>query len=445
MDRGFFIILGAQFFSALADNALFIAAISLLRQQSAPEWYNSVLLCCFTVFYVVLAPFVGSLADAMHKGRAMMLCNGIKLAGCLGMLLGVPVLLCYAIVGFGAAAYSPAKYGIITEYLPHERLVAANGWLEGTTVAAIVFGTVLGGVLIAVPTVTYIHTVLPEGVRYTPAQIAIFLIGMVYLVAAWLNLYIPKLNVTLKPLTIRPVQLGREFYGCLRRLWRDPGGQLSLAVTTYFWGIGATMRLVIINWAMLWLHFNLEKSTKLVAVVAFGTALGAALAGKLVPLQKAFRVLPAGILIGFLVMSMLLVYEVWLAAILMFIVGVLAGYLVVPMNAILQHRGYCLMGAGHSIAVQNFNENLGILLMVGAHALIVKHWSQPVPADASYEVMAQFAHTGGVPPMFLIITVASVSMIMMMLYAMWRCYRLRVPCSNYEEKIYKGSNSFLEK
>jgi MFS family permease len=402
MDRGFFIILGAQFLSALADNALFFAALALLKEQSSPEWHLSMLLWCFTVSYVALAPFAGSFADSMHKGKAMMICNGIKLAGCLGMLVGIPPIMAYALVGFGAAAYSPAKYGIITEYLPHEKLVAANGWLEGATVSAIIFGTILGGLLAGSHIAPWLKTT-HLAPYFSPASFAIAAIILLYLAASWLNCYIPKLNVELKPLQLQPIALIKEFWCCVVKLWKDPQGQLSLGVTTLFWGAGATMRLVVLNWAVIWLNFSMEQATQLVAVVAFGIAAGAILAGHCVPLKKAFNVLPAGIAMGILVIGMLFVHNTWLAAFLMFIVGCLSGFFVVPLNAMLQHRGHTLMGAGHSIAVQNFNENIGILVMVGIHAMMVKYFSQPITANASAAVVNQFQNSG-IPPMYAIIT-----------------------------------------
>lgn len=400
MDFGFYIILLAQFLSALADNALFYAAQALLKEQHAPEWHLSMLLWSFAVSYVVLAPFAGSFADSMHKGRAMMICNGIKLAGCLAMLLGAPPILAYAIVGFGAAAYSPAKYGIITEYLPHEKLVAANGWLEGATVCAIIFGTVLGGVLAGGYASSIIEASRWEG-RFSTAQFAIFVITLLYLVAGWLNVYIPRLNVHLKRLHLDPIFLLKEFWWCVKRLWRDPEGQLSLAVTTLFWGAGATMRLVVINWAIIWLLFDREQATRLVAIVGIGTAIGAVIAGRLIPLAKAFQVLWAGVAMGIVVIGMLFVTETWIAAVLMLLIGVLSGLFVVPLNAMLQHRGHMLMGSGHSIAVQNFNENLGILVMVGLHAFLVFLFNSPLPADAPFVVAEEFSR--GLPPMHSII------------------------------------------
>ncbi|MEW9899708.1 lysophospholipid transporter LplT [Chitinivorax sp. PXF-14] len=414
MDRGFFTILGAQFLSALADNALFIAALALLKVQHAPEWHQSMLLWCFTVSYVLLAPFAGSFSDSMPKGRAMMICNGIKLLGCVGMLVGIEPLLAYALVGFGAAAYSPAKYGIITEYLPHDKLVAANGWLEGATVTAIIFGTVLGGFLVSPNVDTWLDSYELLAPLDAPV-FAISILAAIYLAAAWVNLHIPKLDVEIHPIHFSPSYLVSEFWACVKRLWRDPQGGLSLGVTTLFWGAGATMRLVVLNWAIIWLAFSLEQATRLVAIVAFGTAFGAVLAGRYVSLRQAFKVLPAGVLMGLLMVAMLMVHEVWIAAILMFLVGALGGFFVVPLNAMLQHRGHSLMGAGHSIAVQNFNENLGILVMVGAHALLVKYFSVSFP-DGLNEVARAYFKAGAIPPMYSIIIGFGGFLVLVMLY-----------------------------
>ncbi|WP_373976379.1 lysophospholipid transporter LplT [Chitinibacter sp. SCUT-21] len=421
MNRGFFLILGAQFFSALADNALFFAALALLKEQQAPEWHLSMLLWAFTVSYVVIAPYAGAFADSMHKSRAMLICNGIKLAGCLCMIFGMPAIFAYAIVGFGAAAYSPAKYGIITEYLPHDQLVKANGWLEGATVGAIIFGTIIGGYLSGVRIQSWLNS-NTLGSIFSPAHFAIAATVLIYLLAAYINYFIPKLNVRLKPLHLDPIHQAKEFAWCVKRLWRDPQGQLSLGVTTLFWGAGATMRLVVLNWAVIWLALKIEQASQLIALVAIGIAIGAIAAGRWVPLHKAFTVLWAGIVMGALVIAMLWVNQIAVAALLMIIIGALSGFFVVPLNAMLQHRGHSLMGAGHSIAVQNFNENLGILVMVGLHAFLIKHWSTPVNAGASTLLHQQFAHSG-MPPMVLIILLFGGFVIAVMSWIMLRYRR----------------------
>ena len=387
MNLGFYIIMAAQFFSALADNALLIAAIAMLRDIHSPAQYEPLLKLFFTVSYVALAAFVGAFADSMAKGRVMLISNTIKIAGCFLLLvatvpmldiLGIPiyyyVLLSYAIVGLGAAAYSPAKYGILTEYLPHDKLVIANGWIEGLTVAAIILGTVLGGVLIN-PTVSgVLLTIDLPGLDTpidTPAEVAMLVISLLYLVAAIFNLYIPDTGVDHKPLHKNPMYLMHEFWHCVRLLWRDKLGQISLAVTTLFWGAGATLQFIVLKWADRALGLPLDKATILQGVVALGIALGAVIAAKAVSLDKSVKVLPVGIAMGVVVMGMIFVTDLPVALLMMVAVGAMAGFFVVPMNALLQHRGHILMGAGHSIAVQNFNENTSILLMLGFYALLV--------------------------------------------------------------------------
>jgi MFS family permease len=372
MNRGFYIILAAQFFSALADNALLFAAIALLKQVHAPSWQTPVLQQAFIVSFIVLAPFVGAFADSLPKGRVMFISNAIKMAGCLAMLAGVNPLLAYGMVGFGAAAYSPAKYGILTEYLPPERLVWANSWMEGLTVAAIIVGAVIGGMLIT-PSVS--HAIMgslnvPSFVK--PAEMAIFIIFFVYMLAALFNLYIPLVPIEHKPLSRNPYFLARDFGHCFMLLWKDPLGQVSLAVTTLFWGAGATLRLLVLAWAGVALHYSIGEAAKLTAWVAVGIAIGSVLAARFVKLEHAVNVLPVGIGMGLLVMVMIPITSPLLAIILLIGIGMMAGYFVVPMNALLQHRGHLLMGAGRSIAVQNFNENISIFLMLGLYALMEK-------------------------------------------------------------------------
>ncbi|MDW8468468.1 MAG: lysophospholipid transporter LplT [Burkholderiales bacterium] len=364
MALGFYIIMAAQFFSSLADNALLIAAIALLMQADSPSWVTPYLKFFFVVSYVVLAPYVGAFADRLPKGTVMFISNAVKIAGCALMLAGVDPLLSYALVGLGAAAYSPAKYGILTEYLPHSKLVAANGWIEGLTVASIILGTMLGGVLIhATVSDVLLRFDLPRldtGVD-TPAEAAIAVIVFVYALAALFNLYVPRTGVALKPLPVHPLETLRDFSRCVASLWTDKLGQISLAVTTLFWGAGATLQFILIEWARAALGYDLSHASILQGVCAIGIALGAVAASVLVRLDEAVRVIPLGIAMGFAVLLMNGVGSVWTAVPLLVGVGALAGFFVVPMNALLQHRGHHLVGAGRSIAVQNFNENASIL------------------------------------------------------------------------------------
>ena len=375
MRRGFYTIMAAQFFSSLADNALLIAAIALLVEMHAPEWMKPLLKLFFTVSYVLLAPFVGPFADAMPKGRVMLITNTIKVVGCALMFFTVHPLLAYAIVGLGAAAYSPAKYGILTELLPPSKLVAANGWIEGTTVGSIILGTVLGGVLIspkvAAAMLSLDFPALETGID-TPAESAILVIACLYGVAALFNLRIPDTGARYARQSRNPVALLKDFAHCLSTLWRDKLGQISLAVTTLFWGAGATLQFIVLKWAEVQLGMPLSRAAVLQGVVAVGIAIGAVMAARVIPLRGSLRVLPCGVAMGVIVPMMTLVHDTSVAYPLLVIIGALAGFFVVPMNALLQHRGHVLMSAGHSIAVQNFNENLMVLIMLALYAVLIR-------------------------------------------------------------------------
>lgn len=358
--------------SALADNALLFAAIGLLVFFAAPEWHSPLLQTVFVIAYIVLAPLVGPFADALPKGRVMLIANSVKFVGCLTMLGGLHPLLAYAIVGIGAAMYSPAKYGILTELLPPEKLVIANSWMEGTTVAAIVLGAIIGGALINPQLAETTLLSLGLGGLLIAPKFAIVVTTGLYLGAAGINLLIPRLPIDHTLPSKSPRFILHDFGHSFMLLWRDPLGQVSLAVTTLFWGVGATLRLLIIEWAALNLKYSLGQATQLTAATAVGIALGSILAGKYVRLEHAIRTLPAGIVLGLIPIALIWVKSLALAVILLILLGVLAAFFVVPMNALLQHRGHLLMGAGHSIAQQNFNENICILLLTGAYALMVR-------------------------------------------------------------------------
>jgi MFS transporter, LPLT family, lysophospholipid transporter len=374
MKRGFYTIMAAQFFSSLADNALLIAAIALLVEMHAPEWLKPLLKISFTISYVALAPFVGALADAMPKGKVMLLTNSIKIAGCVLMFFSVHPLLAYAVVGFGAAAYSPAKYGILTELLPPEALVAANGWIEGTTVTSIILGTVIGGALISPAISAMLLSIdipnINTGVD-SPAESAILIIALIYLIAAAFNTQIPDTGAHYPHQERNPFKLVRDFAHCFVTLWRDKLGQISLAVTTLFWGAGATLQFIVLDWAREALHLPLNQAAILQGVAAIGMAIGAVLAARFIPLKGSLRVLPVGVAMGLVIPMMTVVSSTSAAYPLLILIGALAGFFVVPMNALLQHRGHVLMSAGHSIAVQNFNENLNVLLMLALYSLFV--------------------------------------------------------------------------
>jgi LPLT family lysophospholipid transporter-like MFS transporter len=393
MNRSFYTIMAAQFFSSLADNALLIAAIALLIQLNAPAWMTPLLKLFFVLSYVVLAAFVGAFADSRPKGNVMFITNTIKFIGCIAMLFGSHPLISYAIVGLGAAAYSPAKYGILTELLPPEKLVAANGWIEGLTVGSIILGTVLGGVLISSTVSQSLLSldipILETGID-TPAESAIMIIMMIYVIAALINLKIPDTGARYVSQKTNPIELIKDFSICFKTLWNDRLGQISLAVTTLFWGAGATLQFIVIKWAQVALNMNLSQGAILQAISAVGVAGGAVWAASRIPLRNSLNVLPCGVMMG-LIVCILAIYnsdmlpnttimtvgkfEISLnlipAYFLLILVGWLAGYFVVPMNALLQHRGHVLMSAGHSIAVQNFNENISVLTMLLVYSMLI--------------------------------------------------------------------------
>ena len=368
MKKGFHTIMSAQFFSSLADNALFVAAVELLRTSGAAEWQRAALVPMFALFYVILAPFVGAFADAVPKGRVMFVSNTIKILGCLMMLFGTHPLAAYAIVGLGAAAYSPAKYGILTELLPPSQLVKANGWIEGLTIASIILGVLLGGQLVGPYIAPHLLALdlpaLDLGID-SAAEAAIASLVILYVIAAVFNLYIPRTDAELQPLPAQPFELVSDFGRCNRRLWQDKLGQISLATTTLFWGVSGNLRYIVLAWAAAALGYSTTQASSLVGVVAIGTAVGAVIASVVMRLEHATRVMVLGVAMGLLVVLMNVIDNVWVAAPFLMVLGGLGGFLVVPMNALLQHRGHNLMGAGRSIAVQNFNEQACILLLGG--------------------------------------------------------------------------------
>jgi MFS family permease len=374
MKPTFFAIVGAQFFSTLADSALFILCVSLVTTLAFPAWMTPLLKMGFVLSYILLAPFAGAFADRFPKGRVMLVTNTVKMLGCSLILAKANPLLAYGIVGFGASAYSPAKYGILAEVLPARRLVAANGWIEGTTVLSMILGTVLGGLISAnAHAIAWLQASLPFGrLIQSPVGAAVAVIVLAYLVAGVLNLAVVDAGARHARAERPSRTLLRDFFHCNSKLWRDREGRISLGVTSLFWGAGMVLQILLLTWAQTALGLALDRAAALQGVFALGVALGAALAGKSVPLVRSLSVMPLGIVMGLGLCAMVFVHSVSLALPTLLAMGVSAGFFVVPMNAILQHRGHRLMSAGQSIAVQNFNENLAILAMSASYALALQ-------------------------------------------------------------------------
>ena len=371
MPTAFYLVLGVQFLSTLADNAFLIVAIARVMELSGPAWLIPLLKISFTLFYVLLAPFVGPLADAMPKGRVMLLANALKVAALLLLLSGCDPVLAIGLAGFGSAMYAPAKYGLITELLPTRELVRANGYFESATVCAVILGTVLGGLLVSslMPHMDAPFTM----VRSEPTALVagmLVLLGM-NAVALLLSVLVRDSGARYDRHSFHPRALLRRFWSENRVLWRDALGGLSMSVTTLLWGVGATLQLIVLRWAHEALGLPLAQAAYLQGVTAVGVVAGAVLATRWVALAQAQRLLPVGMVMGLLVPLLLCISNPFTAALLLVLVGGLAGFFVVPMNALLQHRGCTLLTAGRSIAVQGFNENGGMLLMLGFYAAAI--------------------------------------------------------------------------
>lgn len=356
LSRGMIAVLLAQFLSAAADNALLFGAIALLKAHTYPDWSIPVLQEFFVGAYIVLAPFAGPFADSLPKGRVMLIANALKLLGALGMSVGVNPFVAYGMVGIGAAAYSPAKYGILSELTSPEKLVKANGLMESSTIAAILLGAIAGG------------TGADRSITGTLTAITIC-----YGLAAAVNLLIPRLppEHPLGALSLRT--LLRDFVAALGKLFRNGDARFSIAGTSLFWGAGSTLRFLLVAWVPIALGIaGNSMPAYMNAMVAVGIVVGAAAASQFVTLDTVNRVLPGGVLIGVCILALSLVSNVNLAFVVLAAAGACGGYFVVPLNALLQERGHETVGAGHAIAIQNLAENAAMLVMIGVYVSCTK-------------------------------------------------------------------------
>ena len=374
MPKGFFYLISAQFASGLADNALLILGIAFLSEQGYPGWWAPLLKFSFTLSYVFLAPLMGPLADAFSKAKLMACMNALKVVGVAFIFTSFHPVLAFAIAGMAASAYAPAKYGLVTETVPAEQLVKANGWLEVTVVMSVILGTACGGLLVASKSFAWMSTLnlsfiellgLSLETQYAGPLLSLIVI---YSIAGLLNFGIPSVNIRYVQQSMKPVALFKNFIQSNRILWQDPVGKLSLAVTTLFWGIGAVVQFAVLLWAKEALNMPLEQASLLQAIVAFGVIFGAGMAGHYVALQNAYKVLPLGLWLGLSLPALAFSTSLWIAIPLMLITGFAGGMLMVPMNAMLQNRGYTLLTAGRSIAVQGFNENASVMVMLGVYS-----------------------------------------------------------------------------
>ena len=374
MPKGFFYLISAQFASGLADNALLILGIAFLNEQGYPGWWAPLLKFSFTLSYVFLAPLMGPLADAFPKAKLMACMNALKVVGVAFIFTSFHPMLAFAIAGMAASAYAPAKYGLVTETVPAAQLVKANGWLEVTVVMAVIMGTACGGLLVASKSFAWMSALNLSFIEFLGLSLETQYAGpllsliVIYSIAGLLNFGIPNLNIRYAQESMRPIALFKNFIQSNRILWQDPVGKLSLAVTTLFWGIGAVVQFAVLLWAKEALNMPLEQASLLQAVVAFGVIFGAGMAGHYVALQNAYKVLPLGLWLGLSLPALAFSTSLWIAIPLMLITGFAGGMLMVPMNALLQNRGYTLLTAGRSIAVQGFNENASVMIMLAVYS-----------------------------------------------------------------------------
>ncbi|PXM79693.1 lysophospholipid transporter LplT [Salmonella enterica] len=354
-SKGMLSVIVAQFLSAFGDNALLFATLALLKAQFYPDWSQPVLQMVFVGAYILFAPFVGQIGDSFAKGRVMMVANGLKLAGAAGICLGVNPFVGYTLVGIGAAAYSPAKYGILGELTTGDKLVKANGLMEASTIAAILLGSVAGGVL------ADWHVIA-----------ALVACALAYAGAVAANLFIPKLVAARPGQSWRLSAVTRSFFSACVVLLRNGETRFSLVGAGLFWGAGVTLRFLLVLWVPVTLGITDNATpTYLNAMVAVGIVVGAGAAAKLVTLETVSRCMPAGILIGVVVAIFSLQHALLPAYALLLLIGMLGGFFVVPLNALLQERGKKSVGAGNAIAVQNLGENSAMLLMLGLYSLAV--------------------------------------------------------------------------
>jgi LPLT family lysophospholipid transporter-like MFS transporter len=406
-QAGFYVLIAAQFASALADNALLLLVIALLQAQAQAAFWIPLIKVMFTLSYVLSGPWVGAWSDSRPKHGVMMRANGLKLAACIALLAGADPITAFAFTGLGAAMYAPAKYGLITELVPADELVHANAWIEVSAVCAALFGVMLGGALVSDTWLSselcmYLKNALPFQQSFA---VSMGVIGLLYLLAGALNTGIPDSGKRYADTGWHIREVWHSFINDQRTLWRDPLGGISLSVTSLFWGVGASMQLLVLAWAQNMLNLSLTQAAYLQASTAIGVVAGALLAARLIALQSAPKVLFTGVLLG-LALPLMLAIDHWQWALLLTLgLGALSGFFVVPMNALLQARGAQLLSAGRSIAVQNTCENSSILLMLGAYSLLTfVNW-----------------------PVQRVIVALAVLILIGMLHAWWRHQCLHIP------------------
>lgn len=359
MKPDFYKVLITQFLTAFADNAVLFTAITLVMQQSEiGGWYISALQASFLVAFVLFAPWVGRFADARPKPRVLLGANVIKAMGAGLLLFSVEPLLAYAVIGLGAAAYSPAKYGILPELVDEQALVKANGWIEGSTILAILSGTLVGAMV----------------AEYSITLALLFIIGL-YVASALIALTI-RHNLIVGPATGRALS---HFFVQIRGLLATPRARFSVLGVSMFWSSATVLRVLLVAWApaVLLIHSTTDIAM-LTMFVAIGIAVGSILVPRLIPIAYLRRTRLAAYMMGVVIVLLAMADGLWAARLALFMAGICGGLFVVPINAALQEIGHKTIGSGGAVAIQNFFENLAMLLASGLYAVVAGAGVDPV-------------------------------------------------------------------
>lgn len=352
MNKSLAFLLVAQFLSAFADNAILFTVIALvMHAQNPASWYVPALQSSFLVAFVLLAPWVGQLADRFPKARILVVANLLKASGAGLLFLNVEPLIAYAIVGSGAAIYSPAKYGILPELVKHDELVKANGWIEGSTILAILLGMVIGAKVADYS----IHTALI-------GTIGLFLISSIF--ACFLGL---KNSSSNKQKTTSAIS---EFFTQIQQFFTFERARFVIMGGALFWASAATLRVILVAWSpqVLDLHSATEIA-QLTLFLAVGIIVGSICAARLIPLEKLRRARFAAYLMALLIMTLSFTAVIFVAQSILFFIGIAGGMFIVPVNAALQELGKQTIGSGSAIALQGFFHNVAMLLAVGSYSL----------------------------------------------------------------------------
>lgn len=347
-------LLLAQFLSAFVDNMILFIALGIIHRDGYPEYYLPLVQSTFLFSYIILSPWVGRFADKKPKSQVLMVGNVVKTLGIILLLAKCDPAISYGVVGIGAVIYSPAKYGILPLLARGEvALLRANSSLESYTILAILTGSVAGGYLseLSIP-------------------LSLLACIVLYGLSIGVNILIPNDPGN------RSIQYSnavKEFVADTATLFHDKQSHYSLIGTGSFWMASAVLRMIIFAWVPLTLSISSRMEiSMIIAVTGIGIAVGAIITPYLITVKEYHKTAWYGLGMGICILAFLLIKALAIATIFLLLIGCMGGIFIVPMNACLQHIGHQTIGAGKTIAVQNFVENSFMFLGVGAYTLAFK-------------------------------------------------------------------------